>query len=96
MFWQAQKDLCGPPLHVGLGGVKLLVGLQVVLQHIVGRALAAPVTDLEILQISMTKKRRWMTGAVSHVGRPKLFLVKSRRNKEQNMKRCVGEGKRYF
>ena len=58
MFWQALKDLCGPPLHVGHGGVKLLVGLQVVLQHVVGRALAAPVTDLEILQISMTKKER--------------------------------------
>ena len=58
MFWQALKDLCEPPLHVGHGGVKLLVGLQVVLQHIVGRALAAPVTDLEILQISMTKKEK--------------------------------------
>ena len=41
------QDLCWPPLHVGLGGVKLLVGLQVVLQDIVGRALAAPVADLE-------------------------------------------------
>ena len=60
MFWQALKDLCEPPLHVGLGGVKLLVGLQVVLQHIVGRALAAPVTDLEILQISMTTKKEKM------------------------------------
>ena len=57
MFWQALKDLCGPPLHVGLGGVKLLVGLQVVLQHIVGRALAAPVTDLEIFTDQHDKKR---------------------------------------
>ena len=39
-------NVCEPPLHVGLG-VKLLVGLQVVLEHIVSRALAAPVTDLE-------------------------------------------------
>ena len=41
------KDLCRPPLHVGLGGVKSLVGLQVVLQHIMGRALAARVTGLK-------------------------------------------------
>ena len=47
MTLAGSKDLCRPPLHVGFGGVKSLVGLQVVLQHIMGRALAARVTGLK-------------------------------------------------
>merc|ERR1719278_2385494 len=43
-FAEAKRSL-NAPATCRHGGVKLLVGLQVVLQHIVSRALAAPVAD---------------------------------------------------